>query len=145
MTCGRFSTGTLVSSINKTDHHDIAEIYLKVALNTITQTPWVNMYSLYLSGVSSAHSVFIFRWFRLSQQTRQFSAPRKTSETTWLVSKPRIQMAMIRSSTKIDTHENTSNNSRLLYHRNTNILVSPSFRNTNLAIVYKKSLKIPKG
>jgi len=54
-------------------------------------------------------------------------------------------MAMIRSSTKIDTHENTSNNSRLLYHRNTNILCSPFFRNTNLAIVYKKSLKISKG
>ena len=30
-----FSPGILVSSINKTDHHDIAEILLKVALNTI--------------------------------------------------------------------------------------------------------------
>ena len=28
-----------VSSTNKTDHHDIAEILLKVALNTITLTP----------------------------------------------------------------------------------------------------------
>ena len=33
-----FSRGTLVSSTNKTDHHDIAEILLKVALNTITLT-----------------------------------------------------------------------------------------------------------
>jgi hypothetical protein len=33
-----FSPGTLVSSINKTDHHDITEILLKVALNTITLT-----------------------------------------------------------------------------------------------------------
>jgi hypothetical protein len=33
-----FSLGTLVSSINKTDHHDITEILLKVALNTINQT-----------------------------------------------------------------------------------------------------------
>jgi hypothetical protein len=33
-----FSLGTLVSSINKTDSHDIAEILLKVALNTITLT-----------------------------------------------------------------------------------------------------------
>ena len=32
--CG-FSPGTQVSSINKTDSHDIAEILLKVALNTI--------------------------------------------------------------------------------------------------------------
>jgi len=31
-----FSSGTLVSSTNKTDHHDITEILLKVALNTTT-------------------------------------------------------------------------------------------------------------
>jgi hypothetical protein len=30
-----FSLGTLVSSTNKTDHHDITEILLKVELNTI--------------------------------------------------------------------------------------------------------------
>ena len=30
-----FSLGTLVSSTNKTDHHDITEILLKVALNSI--------------------------------------------------------------------------------------------------------------
>jgi hypothetical protein len=30
-----FSPGTPVSSTNKTDHHNIAEILLKVALNTI--------------------------------------------------------------------------------------------------------------
>ena len=30
-----FSSGTLVSSTNKTDHHDIAEIVLKVALSTL--------------------------------------------------------------------------------------------------------------
>jgi hypothetical protein len=30
------STGTPVTSINKTDRHDITEILLKVALNTIT-------------------------------------------------------------------------------------------------------------
>jgi hypothetical protein len=40
-----FFPGTLVSSTNKTDHHDITEILLKVALNTITLTlnflyPW---------------------------------------------------------------------------------------------------------
>ena len=34
--CG--SLGTLVSSTNKTDRHDITEILLKVALNTINQT-----------------------------------------------------------------------------------------------------------
>jgi hypothetical protein len=32
-----FSPDTLVSSTNKTDRHDITEILLKVALNTINQ------------------------------------------------------------------------------------------------------------
>jgi hypothetical protein len=32
------SLGSPVSSPNKTDHHDITEILLKVALNTIKQT-----------------------------------------------------------------------------------------------------------
>jgi hypothetical protein len=34
-----FFPGTLVSSTNKTDCHNIAEILLKVVLNTITITP----------------------------------------------------------------------------------------------------------
>ena len=33
-----FSPGTLASSTTKTGHHDITEILLKVALNTIKQT-----------------------------------------------------------------------------------------------------------
>jgi hypothetical protein len=37
MTGQRFSPGTPVSSTNKTGHHDIAEILLKVALSTINQ------------------------------------------------------------------------------------------------------------
>ncbi len=37
---GRWSSpGTPVSSTNKTDLHDIAQILLKVALNTISLTP----------------------------------------------------------------------------------------------------------
>ena len=35
---GLFSPGTPVSSINKTDRHDITELLLKVALNIITLT-----------------------------------------------------------------------------------------------------------
>jgi hypothetical protein len=34
-----FFLGTPVSSTNKTDHHDITEILLKVALNNITLIP----------------------------------------------------------------------------------------------------------
>ena len=35
------SPGTPVSSTNKADRHGIAEMLLKVALNTINQTKWV--------------------------------------------------------------------------------------------------------
>jgi hypothetical protein len=40
-----FSLNTLVSSINKTDRHDITEILLKVALSIINQTK-LNLYFL---------------------------------------------------------------------------------------------------
>ena len=40
-----FSLGTLFSSTNKTDHHDINEMLLKVALNTITTSIWVIKHS----------------------------------------------------------------------------------------------------
>jgi hypothetical protein len=36
---GGFLPGTLVSSTNKTDRHNITEILLKVALNTINPNP----------------------------------------------------------------------------------------------------------
>jgi hypothetical protein len=39
--CRWFSPGTLVSSTNKTDLHDIIEILLKVALTTISHKPEV--------------------------------------------------------------------------------------------------------
>ena len=39
MTRWWFSPGTAVSSANKTDRHDISEILLKVAFNSITHTP----------------------------------------------------------------------------------------------------------
>ena len=40
MSCGRsvVFSGTLDSSTNRTDHHYVTEIVLKVALNTITLT-----------------------------------------------------------------------------------------------------------
>jgi hypothetical protein len=44
LTTGKwFSPGTSVSSINKIDRHDITEILLKVALNTINQP--INLYN----------------------------------------------------------------------------------------------------
>jgi hypothetical protein len=43
-----FSPGTQVSSTNKTDRHDITEILLKVALNTINQTKANHLLSMCL-------------------------------------------------------------------------------------------------
>ena len=40
----RFSPGTPVSSIDKTDCHDMTEILSKVALNTITLTLKINYF-----------------------------------------------------------------------------------------------------
>ena len=44
-----FSPGPLVSSTNKTDRHDLTEILLKVALNTIKQTNKLTLQYLYFS------------------------------------------------------------------------------------------------
>jgi hypothetical protein len=41
---GGFSPGPPLSSTNKTDHHDINEILLKVVLNTIKQTNKANFF-----------------------------------------------------------------------------------------------------
>jgi hypothetical protein len=39
--CQRFSLGTPVSSTNKIEGHNVAEILLKIALSTITFDPYV--------------------------------------------------------------------------------------------------------
>ena len=43
-----FSPGPPVSTTNKTDHHDITKILLKVALNTIKQTNTHRGYNIYI-------------------------------------------------------------------------------------------------
>jgi len=57
-TCQWFSPGTLVSSTNKTDCHDITEILLKVALNTISQNLTL------FSSVEDQYEVYCI-WFFL--------------------------------------------------------------------------------
>jgi len=46
-----FSPCTPVSSTNKTDHHDITEILLKVVLNAINQTMPILVYALVLVSI----------------------------------------------------------------------------------------------
>ena len=64
--CQRLSTGrwfspvTPVSSTNKTDPHDITEILLKVALNTINQAkPYCDVHTVYGSP-SNWHFTYVF-------------------------------------------------------------------------------------
>jgi hypothetical protein len=49
-----FSGYTPVSSTNKTDRHDITEILLKVALNTINES--VSTYLIYLTNIGKSTS-----------------------------------------------------------------------------------------
>jgi hypothetical protein len=56
VTCGRFSPGTPVSSTNKTDHHNITEILLKVALNTA----WIDQEMLTLRQTNYTSCSFTF-------------------------------------------------------------------------------------
>ena len=55
-----FSVGTPVSSANKTDRHDITEILLKVALNTITHThtPTKVWFICFLSSLSENSQLY---------------------------------------------------------------------------------------
>ena len=60
LTTGRwFSPGTPVSSTKKTDRHDITEILLKVASNTITLAPMIMMY-LTLQSVRNCDRSVVF-------------------------------------------------------------------------------------
>jgi hypothetical protein len=58
-----FSPGTPVSSTNKTDCHDITEILLEVALNTINLTKYMYIVSEYKIKLYSAHGVLIYATF----------------------------------------------------------------------------------
>ena len=50
-----YSTGVLrPSSTNKTDRHDITEILLKVALNTINHNPCMNAYDFHAEEIYDA-------------------------------------------------------------------------------------------
>jgi len=68
-----FSPGSPVSSTNNTDHHNITEMLLKVALNTITLTPclyfggflWVNCNNVLLRPMSMFRHEHHFTGFGL--------------------------------------------------------------------------------
>ena len=84
-TCRWFSPGTLVSSSNKTDRHDITEIRMKVALTTIANQ-WL---ALVILHQTSNYFVFILlynqfnmTWLKLIWQCNIcFSVP---VEDPWL-------------------------------------------------------------
>ena len=53
-----FSPGTPLSSTNKTDRHDIIEILLKVALNTIKQTSCKKSRNHFRDWIYNQHKMF---------------------------------------------------------------------------------------
>jgi hypothetical protein len=74
--------GTLISSINKTDHHDIAEILLKVALNNmiLILNPRIELcFNVFISQINNENThicgLFISRsemFFRTTQELELF-------------------------------------------------------------------------
>jgi hypothetical protein len=60
-----FSPGTPVSSTNKTDRHDITEILLKVAFNTITLPyPYIKyLTQRFIYVVKFSHQTFLYSWW----------------------------------------------------------------------------------
>jgi len=57
-TCRCFPLGTLVSSTNKNDHHDITVILLKVALNSINLNLFYVKVQLLIWFYSAEHFIF---------------------------------------------------------------------------------------
>jgi hypothetical protein len=66
MTCGRFFSGSPISSTSKTDHHDITEILLKWALNTITLT--LKDYQVHIRWAPS--KIFFVAFFSVTVEGR---------------------------------------------------------------------------
>jgi hypothetical protein len=60
-----FSPGSPVSSTNKTDRHDIAEILLKVALDTIKQTISKRLLSTNMSVLKSNYNTSNLKYLQL--------------------------------------------------------------------------------
>ena len=94
MTGRWFSPGTLVSSTSKTDRHDITEILLNVALNTIKQ---INKHCLTCSSTdvlgSSFPMVFVLKlnYFSINIFGRKLKAKRRTISRFDLKSKSKQQ------------------------------------------------------
>jgi hypothetical protein len=67
----QITPGTPVSSTNKTDHHDITEILLKVALNTITLTLTLESFECEKKTVyrnrNVMHFNFLLKYFNSNQ------------------------------------------------------------------------------
>ena len=66
-----FSTGIPVFSTNKTEHHDIAEILLKVTLNTITLIPIQHdiLYNCYKTRTDKLSNMIYFITVTQLEQT----------------------------------------------------------------------------
>ena len=81
---GGFPPGILVSFTNKTDRHDIAEILLKVVLNSITLTPDWYIYNIRTLSVNIKFICTSFRNRQNSEPLASFSGLFR-SEYKWIL------------------------------------------------------------
>ena len=89
VTCQWFSLWPPVFSTNKTDRHDIAEILLKVAFNTLTQTLLIiNMHPFFwkywCSVVFSVSSIFFYLILNMQVMQQSISLPLLLNLTSML-------------------------------------------------------------
>jgi hypothetical protein len=77
-----FSPGTAVSSTNKTNHHNITEILLRVALRTLLQNPWSN-----ISGKSET-----FTWSSSGEKVENVSSNERPLRPSWISNQERYKL-----------------------------------------------------
>jgi hypothetical protein len=97
-TCWWFSPGTPVSSTNKTDCHDINEILLKVALNTIIQPTKVNTRDWRIKAqnpreTSKNHQHVANHWQTLSHNVVS-STENARNDCLWLIKRQMSSISM---------------------------------------------------
>jgi hypothetical protein len=66
-----FSPGTTVSCTNKTDCHDVTEILLKVALNTITPrpNPYYSLFKIFIESVQKELKICYIYIYKINRSS----------------------------------------------------------------------------
>ena len=88
-----FSLCTLVSSTNKTDRHDITEILLKVALNTLTPIRWPHIASFHFKVqefLSSKRTIFSYIYILFQSRLKVWNKKYNNCMNMWAFKSNRV-------------------------------------------------------